>query len=136
MFHGVLNTPLLTNKSHNIRKRKTRSRVQFRIWNNFVRFKFYLLFKVKNKNIRSMFWISSKSTIKTTEFFKSTFLIPAGNYMFKVNNRNTRTSCEICSKLTIKTPERRHWRRTGVFTVNFEHISELALVFLLLTLSR
>ena len=60
----------------------------------------------------------------------------AGNYFFKVNNRNTRTRCEICSKLTRKTPERRHWRRSGVFIVNFEHISHLALVFLLLTLNR
>ena len=33
--------------------------------------------------------------------------------------------CEIGSKLTIKTPKRRHWRRFGVFTVNFEHISQL-----------
>ena len=47
---------------------------------------------------------------------------PAGNYMFKVNNRNTRTRCEICSKLTIKIPERCHWRRSGVFIVNSEHI--------------
>ena len=60
---------------------------------------------------------------------------PAGNYMFKVNSRNTRTRCEICSKVTIQTQERRHWRRSGVFIVNFEHISHLALVFLLLTLS-
>ena len=44
--------------------------------------------------------------------------------------------CEICSKLTIKTPEQRQWRRSGVFIVNFEHISHLVLVFLLLTLSR
>ena len=36
--------------------------------------------------------------------------------MFKVNN---------------KTPDRRHWRRSGVFIVNFEHISHLSLVFLL-----
>ena len=56
--------------------------------------------------------------------------------MFKVSNRNTRTRSEICSKLTIKTPEQRHWRRSGVFIVNFEHISHLALLFLLLTLSR
>ena len=40
------------------------------------------------------------------------------------------------SKLTIETPERRHWRRSGVFIVNFEHISHLVLVFLLLTLNR
>ena len=32
------------------------------------------------------------------------------------------------------TAERRHWRRVGVFVVNFEHISHLVLVFLLLTL--
>ena len=63
-------------------------------------------------------------------------LIPAGNYIFKVSNRNTRTRCDICSKLTIKTPERHHWRRFGIFSVNFEHISHLVLVFLLLTLSR
>ena len=62
--------------------------------------------------------------------------IPAGIYLLKVNNRNTRTRCEICSKLTINTPERRYWRRSGVFIVNFEHISHLALVFLLLTLNK
>ena len=56
--------------------------------------------------------------------------------MFKVNNRNTITRCEICSKLTIKTPERQQWRRSGVFIVNFEHISQLVLVFLLLTMNR
>ena len=41
--------------------------------------------------------------------------------MFKVNN---------------KIPERRPWRRSGIFIVNFEHISYLVLVFLLLTLNR
>ena len=61
---------------------------------------------------------------------------PVGNYILKVNNRNTRARCEICSKLTIKTPERDYWRRSGVFIVNFEHISHLVLVFLLLTFSR
>ena len=56
-----------------------------------------------------------------------------GNYMLK--RRNIRARCEICSTPTIKTPERRHWRRSGVFIVNFEHTSHLVLVFLLLTLS-
>ena len=56
-------------------------------------------------------------------------------YLLKVNNRNTRVRCEICSKLTIKIPERRQWRRSDVFIVNFEHISHLNLVFLLLTLN-
>ena len=60
---------------------------------------------------------------------------PVGNYMFKGNNRNTRATCEICSKLTIKTPERRYWHCSGVFIVNFEHISHLVLVFILSTLN-
>ena len=59
-----------------------------------------------------------------------------GNYMFKVNNRNTRTRCKICSKLTVNAPEQRHWRYSGVFIVNFQHISHFALVFLLLTFSQ
>ena len=62
-----------------------------------------------------------------------TFL--TGIYLLKVNNRNTRTSSEICSKLTIKTPEGRQWRCSGVFILNFEHISHLVLVFPLLTLN-
>ena len=41
-----------------------------------------------------------------------------------------------CSDLTVKTLERRHWRRSGVSTFNFEHISRLVLVFLLSTLSK
>ena len=61
--------------------------------------------------------------------------IPIDNYMFKVNNRNTRTSCEMCLKFIIKPPARHHWRRSGVFIMNFKHISPLALVFLLLTLN-
>ena len=40
--------------------------------------------------------------------------------MFKVNNKETRTT---------------HWHHSGVFIVNFEHISNLFLVFLLLTLN-
>ena len=39
-----------------------------------------------------------------------------------------------CLKLIIETLERR--RCSGIFIVNFEHISHLVLVFLLLTLSR
>ena len=63
-------------------------------------------------------------------------IFPGGNYVFKVNDRNTRTRSKIYLKLTIKTPERCDWRHSGVFIVNFEHTSHLALVFLLLTLSR
>ena len=82
------------------------------------------------------------------ENFQRSDLFPVGIYVFKVNKRNFRTRCEICSKLTIKTleqrkicskltiktPEQRQWRRSGVLIVNFDHISHLVLVFLLLTL--
>ena len=61
---------------------------------------------------------------------------PAGIYLLKVKKRNTRTRCEICEKLILKTPERRYWHRSSVFIVNFEHISHLVLMFLLLTLGR
>ena len=71
---------------------------------------------------------------KMYSIFKCT--VPASNYLLKVNNRNTRARFELCSMLTIKTLERCHWRHSGVFIVNFEHISHLVLVFLLSTLSR
>ena len=77
----------------------------------------------------------SMSEHKVTNHYNG-YLFPAGNYMFNVNNRDTRTRCEICSKLTTKTPERRQWRRSSVFIVNFEHISHFVLVFLLLTLNK
>ena len=47
--------------------------------------------------------------------------IPAGICPLRGNNRNTRTRSGICSKL--------------IFSVNFEYISHLVLVFLLLTLN-
>ena len=58
---------------------------------------------------------------------------PPGKYMLKVNNRNTR--CEMCSKLIKKRPERHHLPYSRVFIVNFERISHLVLVLLLLTLN-
>ena len=36
----------------------------------------------------------------------------------------------------MKTSEQRHWRGSGVFIVNFEHILHLFQVFLLLTLNK
>ena len=66
--------------------------------------------------------------------FNTTY--PAANYLFKFKNRNSRTRCEMCSKLTIKTLERRHCRFSGFFIVKFENISNLVIVFLLLTLNN
>ena len=71
--------------------------------------------------------------VKIAKLRGNTF--PANIYLLKVNNRYTRTRSEICSKLTIKIPERRQWRRAGIFFFSFEHISRLVLVFLLLTLN-
>ena len=58
-------------------------------------------------------------------------LIPAGNPFFK---RNTRPMCEVCLKVTIKTLEQCHWGSSGIFIGNFEQISQVVLLFLLLTL--
>ena len=62
-------------------------------------------------------------------------LKPSGHLPAQSQNRNNTTKCEICSKLTMKTPERRQSHSSGVFIVNFEHVSQLTLVFLLLNLN-
>ena len=80
-----------------------------------------------NYSMKTYPLFNSRLLGKGTVNIKHIFLgrLPAGIYMFKVNNRNTRTRCEICSKLTITTLEQLHWRRSGVFIVNFKHISHL-----------
>ena len=79
----------------------------------------------------SHFFADRYTCRKTLKFVVGTNLSNvkfAGNYLLKVSNRSTRTRCEIYSKLTVKTLERRR-----ISIVNFEHISHLVLVFLLLT---
>ena len=54
----------------------------------------------------------------------------------KINERNVRKRCDIYLKLTIKAPERRHWRRSNTFIVNFDYVlPHFSLVLLLLTLN-
>ena len=60
----------------------------------------------------------------------------ANIYLFKVNNRNTRKKCEISSKLTTKNTRTTSMTSFCCFIVNFEHISHLFLVSLLLTLNK
>ena len=77
-----------------------------------------------------VFWKTS-----TNEYFSDSkcchlvFLVrhatPVNIYLFQIKSRNARKKGGICSTLTIKTPERRYWRHSGVFIVNFEHISHL-----------
>ena len=43
---------------------------------------------------------------------------------------------EICSKLLLKTPKRRRLFHFGVFIIKFEYISNIVLVFQLLTLDK
>ena len=61
---------------------------------------------------------------------------PANIYLLKVNNRNIKKRYEICSLLTVKTPQRCQWHLSGILIVNFENISHLFLVFILLTLNK
>ena len=79
----------------------------------------------------------SSNLFQQTYFFvlKDSSHNPVGSYLLRVKNRNTRIRCEICSKLTINTPEQSHRCRSGVFIVNFDHISPLVLMCLLLTLN-
>ena len=86
---------------------------------------------VSNVNLKAVNYSRKKSYLRCLTGYR----MPVGIYLLKVNIRNTRIKCEICSNLTIKTPERRHWRRSGIFIVNFEHISHLVLALLLLTLN-
>ena len=62
-------------------------------------------------------------------------LIPTGIYLLKINNKSTSTRLEICSKLKQERQQNDAGRCSGVFTVNFGHVSHLVLEFLLLTLS-
>ena len=59
---------------------------------------------------------------------------PSGIYLLKVNNRNTRTKCDMF-KVNNKDTQMTPMACSGAFIVNFEHISDLALMFLLLTLN-
>ena len=64
-------------------------------------------------------------------FWEASFVmssVPTRNYLFKVSNWNTRIRCENCSRLRMKTLERCQWRRSSVFIVNCEHISNFLLI--------
>ena len=75
--------------------------------------KIILGIQLHNKIIRSL----------TYTFYNKYCPLPASNCLLKANNSNTRKTW-------------RHWRRSSVFIVNFEYISHIFLVFLLLTLNK
>ena len=82
--------------------------------------------KIKSRLDNGMCQVSVKVSCRLVSWTYSR-RIPAAIYLLKVNNENTRTRCEIFSKLTIIV--------NSIFIVNFESISRLVLVFLLLTLN-
>ena len=55
---------------------------------------------------------------------KTSFFVNC-SYTYACYHNTSTLNVIICSKLTIKTSELCHWRRSGVFTVNFKHISHL-----------
>ena len=86
-------------------------------------------------SFRKVLWKAGHGVVNIVTSVVNDFRVnPACIYFPQVNNRNARKRCNICLKSTTKTPERRLWRCSGVFIFNFEHISHLILVFLLLTL--
>ena len=64
--------------------------------------------------------------------WSSLIMYLADIYLFKIKQKDTRTTSEFCSTLTIKTPTRRQCRRSDVLIVNFEHISHIPLLIILL----
>ena len=75
------------------------------------------------------FLFSGSIKLTTTDIFlykaAVPFLISHFPVTFSCSKSTIRTLkwCEICSKLSTKKLERRQWRRSDVFIVNFEHIS-------------
>ena len=55
---------------------------------------------------------------------------------FKSTIETPEKRCKICSKLTKKTPEQHYCRHSDVLIVSYEQISNIILMFLLLTLKR
>ena len=63
-------------------------------------------------------------------------LYQANIYKFKVNNKNIWKHVRHMLEINKKTENLRHWLGSNVFIVNFEHILQVFLVCLLLTLNR
>ena len=78
---------------------------------------------LRNSNFPTTAFVNTNTVVTTigTKNYSSNWSSLASIYFFKVNNGNTRTT----------TPE----RRLGVFIVNLEQISDVILVFPLLTLN-
>ena len=94
-------------------------------WLFFVLTYFVLLQRIKNIFDKITNFLNQCGLIGSIKQSTLTCNWPVSIYLLKINNRNAITWCKICSKSIIKTPEWRQCHRSGVFTVNFEHISHL-----------
>ena len=75
-------------------------------------YRYFIIFHVSgNILFKSIIWIITRPSLVSKSKCKVQFNVPAGNYMFKVNNGNTGTRY--------------------IFIINFEHVSQVVLLFLL-----
>ena len=91
--------------------------------------------------IENLSLVRSSSDVKMWNLFNLHLfehLVPANVSLFKFNNRDTRKSCEIYS-YTVKNhidTAATLLTDSAIVIVNFEHISQIFLVFLLLILNK
>ena len=114
-----------------IRSKKNGDEITKFIWDQYQVFSGHcLLFYTPWKHQKIFgFLFSGSIKLTTTDIFlykaAVPFLISHFPVTFSCSKSTIRTLkwCEICSKLSTKKLERRQWRRSDVFIVNFEHIS-------------
>ena len=92
---------------------------------------------MKKKHLQFLFqaFPNRLATNSATAVTRKFFSFPGKIYLFKCNNRNTRKRYDIVTTLMtslIKTL----MTSSGIFIVNFEHMSQLFLKFLLLNLNK
>ena len=100
------------------------------------------MFKVNSRNTRTrchIFKVNNNHSRAMISFYSGIDRVPwqrfqANIYLFKVNNIYTKIRCGICSKLTMNSKERCQWHHPDAFIDNYEHVSPLILMFLLLTM--
>ena len=95
--------------------------------------------KVANEYFKDIEWVEAVERKKDGPSFPCCPIfanIREWNPDRKKAKNNSRTLCVTCPNQTTKTPERRHWRRAGVFSINFEQISHIILVLPLLNLNK
>ena len=80
---------------------------------------FFKFLENSRKSLLKDFIFSRVSDLPYPPLPNSNRPLLANIYLFKVNKKNSRERCEICSN---------QWHRSGVFVVNFEHISHLSLL--------